>query len=110
MRMLRFFVLFFVISGISEALTSVKHSCRIEIQATKKNGEIERHQFSSPMKSKEQCQTLAQFHRKNFNSDLIQSKKVSYFWKKSKKTIPILAKANRKTPKNKNKTARRSSL
>lgn len=101
--------LIFVVCGSSQALTSLNHSCRIVIQMTKTNGETQNFEFASPLKSKEQCRALAQLHRKNFNPEIVKTKRVSFFWKKTKKTIPILAKASRKHSR-KNKHSRFKSL
>jgi len=57
------------------------------------NGKNQNIQFSSPLKTKEACQTLAQIHQKNFDSQKLKSKRVTYFWKKVTKTVPMLAKA-----------------
>ena len=60
------------------------------------NGEAQDVQFASPLKTKEQCKTLAQLHRKNFEPSKIRLKRVSFIWKKTTQTIPMLAKAKSK--------------
>ena len=87
------------------SLSSSNHSCRIQIRIEKINGENQHIDFSSPLKTKEACQTLAQIHRKNFDSTKIKTKRVTYFWKKVTKTVPMLAHAPAKKPK---KSKRRS--
>jgi hypothetical protein len=82
-----------LLTSQSFSLSSSNHSCRIQIQTEKKNGEHQTIQFSSPLKTKEACQTLAHIHRKNFDSTKIKTKRVTYFWKKVTKTVPMLAKA-----------------
>lgn len=81
----------FLVAYPSFALTSSKHSCRILLKIEKVTGEIKDVQFSSNMKTKEACQMLAQIHRKNFDPEIIKSKRVTYIWKKTTKTIPMLA-------------------
>lgn len=76
------------------ALTSVKKSCQITIHLEKKTGETQTVRFESKLKSKEHCKALAHIHRKNFDSDKIRSKKVTFVWKQTRKTIPMLAKAD----------------
>lgn len=102
---MRFLTIVFILSVAipSYSLTSTTHSCRILIQFEKVNGERQEVKFSSDMKSKEACQTLAKIHQKNFDPDKIRTKRVSFFWKKVTKSIPMLAKA---PPKKQKKTRR----
>lgn len=83
----------------ASALTSTKHFCQILIHLEKVNGENQNVQFTSPLKTKEECRALAQIHRKNFDPDKIKLKRVSFVWKKSTKSIPMLAKVKGKKQK-----------
>jgi len=86
-------ILCLLIASQSFPLSSSNHSCRIQIQLEKINGENQQIQFSSNLKTREACQTLAQIHQKNFDPQKIKTKRVTYFWKKVTKTVPMLAKA-----------------
>jgi len=44
--------------------------------------------FYTGLKSKVQCQALAQIHQKHFDEKFMRNKKVSYSWIQTKKTIP----------------------
>jgi hypothetical protein len=90
-------LLFLILANGSQALVSTRHSCRILISLEKVNGEEQNIQFSSGLKTKEQCKALAHIHRNNFDPDKIKKKKVTFFWKKNIKSIPSLAKRTRKT-------------
>jgi len=89
-------LLLFLFTGQAHALLSSKHSCRILIHLEKHNGESQDLQFSSALKTKEACQTLARIHQRNFDSKVLKSKKVSYHWTKTVKKIPMLAKISGK--------------
>lgn len=92
------------------ALTSTKTSCRILIQQEKLNGEKQQFQFLTPLKTKEQCKALAQIHRKDFDSNKIRLKKVSFVWNKTHKSIPSLAKAQSFRKNRKRKSSRVKTL
>jgi len=62
--------------------------CKIQIANEKNSGEIIKLQFTSKLKSKRQCQMLAQMHRPNFNPTQIKHKSVNYQWLESQtKTV-----------------------
>ncbi len=86
-------------SGKILALTSSKHFCQISIQMEWINGEKRNVQFTSPLKTKEECRALARIHRKHFDPSKTKSKRVSFIWKKTSKSIPMLAKAKSKKTK-----------
>ncbi len=58
--------------------------CRIDILNKKNSREKIRLQFNSKLRSKKQCQALAQMHRPNFNPAQVKYKIVNYHWSGSK--------------------------
>lgn len=99
--MLQLLILLGVLLGTIPAfgISSTHNSCQILIHFEKVNGEEQDIQFFSPLKSKDQCKTLAQFHRINFDPQQFRSKRVTFIWKQKKKTIPFIAQAKKKIAK-----------
>lgn len=79
---------FLLVGEVCYGLTSLKHSCQIQIEVTPHQGVKKIVRFQSGLKSKAQCQALAQIHQKHFDDKFMRTKKVSYSWIRKKKTIP----------------------
>lgn len=90
------FALLVFLANPTFALSSAIHSCRIRIQLEKTNGEHQQVEFSSALKTREACQTLAKIHQKNFDPHKLKTKRVTYLWQKTTKNIPMLAKVSAK--------------
>lgn len=87
-RSLWLWLLVICCGSVSQGLTSLKHSCEIQIEIKPRKGSPKTIRFQAHLKTKKQCQALAKIHQRHFDQKKMASKKVSYHWTQQKKTIP----------------------